>query len=173
MGYNPLQMQPSKHQLTISLTAKVQAVHRAEARHLRCFWGQDWKNGPNLFKQLGTVAGFSPSTVKIGQLCIKTAIVIVKVFSQEATQSKNMAKLKLDYTALITQFPGRRSFGFKKFLDFHLHIFNHHHMTLLPTIQGMAILHKDEVTKIGLETTIYTKKHFQEKQEPDIILTSH
>lgn len=44
-------------------------------------------------------------------------------FSQEATQSKNMAKLKLDYTALITQFPGRRSFGFEKFLDFHLHIF--------------------------------------------------
>lgn len=36
MAYNPLQMQPSQHQLTISLTAKVQAVHRAEARHLRC-----------------------------------------------------------------------------------------------------------------------------------------
>lgn len=46
-------------------------------------------------------------------------------------------------------------------------------MTLLPTIRGMAILHKDEVTKIGFETTIETKKHFQEKQEPDIILTSH
>ena len=77
-----LQKQPSKHQLTISPTAKVQAVHRAEARHLRCFWGQDWKNGPNLFKQLGTVAGFrfSPSTVKIEHICIKTAIVIVKVF---------------------------------------------------------------------------------------------
>ena len=29
-------------------------------------------------------------------------------------------------------------------------------MTLLPTTRGIAILHKDEVTKVGFATTIYT-----------------
>ncbi len=77
-----------------------------------------------------------------------------KFFSQEAIQSKN--RNVGIHTALITLF---------------LH-------EVVGASHDMANLHRDEQTKIGFETTIYTKtkKHLKhkntqtnKKQEPDII----
>ena len=111
MGYNFLQMQPSKHQTIAPLPRFRQST--GQKLDTLGVEGQDlqWDNGQNMSFSAGiaetglsprtfiynmcmqifdcTVAGFSPSAVKIGQICTKTAIVPIESVSRKSTQSKS------------------------------------------------------------------------------------